>query len=382
MKESNKMQSPLVETVEFDEAYLELYGETSKREFRKEYLERQYNIYDGPNYCTKGMVFFTILTELVLCSYLVFTILMANHLDRDLSKRKKSDDIVSILNDCNLTEFLSTIDEHVIWMVVCFGFLIHQSVILEILFDFCGIHHFNLWVLITRMSACILYITIGDVVCKTNKVLSDTNPNDERLLPFNELDKESIVHETMIYKSPTTLAHHYSAGITGVLLFIYTFLNLTKAILALKCFHCLYHIPVIGKMLLIICQNEFLDSILYILNIMGLITLISGYYDWFDWHRKAIKYNADFESSMELNLGYYVTIAVILIVIYFLLGYLKSQRHVIAEHEKFITTSDFANILDAMDGRLEGSLAQTDGNKFRKGKDVKNTTKNKNSIVH
>ena len=90
------------------------------------------------------------------------------------------------------------------------------------------------------LSAFIVYISSGYVNCSSSKDLTDDSQN--RFLPFEGLNMESsAIPETLIYKSPTSLAHQYSSGLTGVLLFIYISLNLIKAVLAMKCLQWLYH---------------------------------------------------------------------------------------------------------------------------------------------
>ena len=301
----------LMEEGDYCRDYVETYGETVKDHFKKEYMERRFNIHRRPNLLRKGMLFLLFLLEVVIVLHFVFLVVFAAGNNSALSQvGSHHTDFGSDASQADMNEFAFVIDQHAIYYAFCFTFLMPQASLFRVVLNaVCHVHNMSIWVLAIRVLALIVFV----IAFKDNLTAYSSDARDFRI--------------------------HWATGVATIAVFL-TYMSLTTLAVVCITFPFSLNLKWIGPLLELLTRQDLHEILLYSLNMLALVSMTTGFYsNQFYSLKNYLPYtDGEFKRRKEQE---NCLLSAFLATLFLALTLVEFKRHEALNHRHYLTKDQF-----------------------------------------
>ncbi len=298
---------------------VETYGETILKHFRKEELEREYQLRDKPSLLTGKMKFLVIINEVIIVA------LFALFMHWIIVVRKANFDLLDVLDVVSKTRRdkeinAKKLDIHMTIYVVIFVLLLPHVTIISVVFGFVNTNRLTAVTFALKLlSFCLFFGGLVDIQAAVS-----------------ESDESEATRD---YKT------HLCFSQGAVFVFV-MYMVMTSVKLAGTIFRQIFHIRILGSLFRIVVSDWFTDSVDHLTYGAGYMSLLTGISAYLFLSRNDEHFQLlELDDEAVNDEGWHIrAICMLLAVLYIMMLLTNFHKHYIKNHKAFITVDTFKNV--------------------------------------
>ena len=306
-----------------DHECIETYGDTILDHFRKEELEKNYQIYDKPRLFSARMRILIAIMELtiiVLFSVFIHWIVVVRKATFGFF------DVVGVVSKSEEEHQGKTIDPakldiHFTIYMTIFVILLPHVLILSVVLEFISTTRLTaITFSLKLLSFCLFFGGLFDIQAAVGSTYEDERKKD--------------------FKT------HYCFSQGAVVVFI-MYIIITSVKLAGHLFRRIFQIRILGSILRVVVSDWFVDSVDHLTYGAGYFSLLTGLcgYLFISTQDGPFDLTEDTEHKMTTNESWHIrSICILMAVLYFTILLVNFQKHFITNHTNFITVDIFKDV--------------------------------------